>query len=448
MKLKDVLALPQSKDSIELLKIFLNNPLSYHDYMAAFLHYIGILFHIQAFDILIIDTEVVISKFDLPQYDDFMDQAYQFYIDALLIKENFEKAKTYINKRKEKLTYIDKHKVFLQEYEYILKLNLDVYTYLESILDIPMPDETYRFFTSKYIHMLLAEQKFSEAYRVVEKIEEKLNTIDLDLKLSVLSGLKAFEQMLTILLPLQKQMTPMVLYYFMVCYVGLKNYQKAINLEVEYEALMEVENPYQLMFYDILLSMYKTLKNSISIKEYEQRIKNYHTSLKKKQKTIESKKQTTIEVDTVKQPLNVSMPKSLETYEKMTTFLQKMTTLDLTEPFRDILRHIGMISQRLTSFQTLVFYMKHEKTLYFFKKDRLYDKKLKPNQLEHTMIAYIDEKRLQGHMDIHQFEHKKDVVTELTYQGIHHMYGYVNDDLLMLSYYTEEGHAYASEDDI
>jgi EAL domain-containing protein (putative c-di-GMP-specific phosphodiesterase class I)/tetratricopeptide (TPR) repeat protein len=448
MKLKDVLALPQSKDSIELLKIFLNNPLSYHDYMAAFLHYTGILFHIQSFDVLIIDTEVVISKFDLPQYDVFMDQAYQFYIDALLIKEDFEKAKTYINKRKEKLTYIDKHKVFLQEYEYILKLNLDVYTYIESILDIPMPDETYRFFTSKYIHMLLEEQKFSEAYRVVEKIEEKLNTIDLDLKLSVLSGLKAFEQMLTILLPLQKQMTPMVLYYFMVCYVGLKSYQKAINLEVEYEALMEVENPYQLMFYDILLSMYKTLKNSISIKEYEQRIKNYHTSFKKKQKTIESKKQTSIEIDTVKQPLNVSVPKSLETYEKMTTFLQKMTTLDLTEPFRDILRHLGMISQRLTPFQTLVFYMRHEKTLYFFKKDRLYDKKLKPNQLEHTMIAYIDEMRLQGHMDIHQFEHKKDIVTELTYQGIHHMYGYVNDDLLMLSYYTEEDHAYASEDDI
>jgi EAL domain-containing protein (putative c-di-GMP-specific phosphodiesterase class I)/tetratricopeptide (TPR) repeat protein len=448
MKLKDVLALPKSKDSIELLKIFLNNPLSYHDYMAAFLHYIGILFHIEALDILIIDTEIVISKFDMPNYDLFMDQTYHIYIDALILKEDFEKAKTYINKRKEKLTYIDRHKVFLQEYAYITKLNLDVYAFIESILDMPMPDETYRFFTSHIIHILISEQKFTEAHVILLKMEEKLGQTDLELKLSVLSGLKEFDQMLTTLLPLQKNMTPMVLYYFMVSYVGLKSYQKAINLEVEYEQLMEIENPYQLSFYEILLSMYKTLKNTISIKEYEQRIKNYQASLKKKQKTIESKKQVTSETISVKEPLNVSVPKSLETYEKMTSFLQKMTTLDLTEPFRDILRHLGMISQRLTPFSTLVFYMKHEKTLYFFKKDRLYDKKLKPQQLEHTMINYVEEQRLEGHLDIHQFEHKKDVVTELTYQGLHHMYTYSNEDVLMFAYYVEEDKVYASEDDI
>lgn len=448
MKLKDVLALPKSKDSIELLKIFLNNPLSYHDYMAAFLHYMNILFHIQSFDVLIIDTEAVITKFDTPNFDLFMDQAYQLYIDTLILNDDFEKAQTYINKRKEKLTYIDKHKVFLQEFEYLTKLNLEVYAYIESILELPMPKETYRFFASKLIHKSIDERKFDEADVYLQKLEETLGDTDLELKLQILAGLNDYEKMLKIVLPLQKNMTPMILYYFVVCYIGLKMYQKAINLEVEYEYLMEEENPFKLLYFDTLLHLYKTLNNTLSIKEYEQKIKNCQTSLKKKQKTTDIKKQVSQEMSTQKDALNVFVPKTLETYEKMTSFLQKMTMIDLTEPFREILRHLGMISQRITPFQTLVFYMKHEKTLYFFKKDRLYDKKLKPHQLEHTTIDYILEQGVEGHLDVHQFEHKKDVVTELTYQGVHHMYGYFNEHIVMLSYYKELDQSYASEDDV
>ncbi len=47
--------------------------------------------------------------------------------------------------------------------------------------------------------------------------------------------------------------------------------QKVINLEVDYEVLMDEEHPYKMQYYELLLSFYERIQNALSIKIYQQK---------------------------------------------------------------------------------------------------------------------------------------------------------------------------------
>ena len=64
MRLKDVLALPKDVNSLPLLKSYLNQSLDYHDHMAAFLHYIDILYYVKSYEILIQESEGKLTIFN------------------------------------------------------------------------------------------------------------------------------------------------------------------------------------------------------------------------------------------------------------------------------------------------------------------------------------------------------------------------------------------------
>jgi EAL domain-containing protein (putative c-di-GMP-specific phosphodiesterase class I) len=449
MRLKDVLALPKSSDSIELLKTFLNQPLSYHDYMAAFLHYMSILFQIKAYDILIQESISVVKKYDTTQYDVSMDEVLHILINTLLEREAFDQVYLYIEKRKNKLPYQDKYKVFLQEYTYLTKLNKPTELFLKEIMELPMTDALSQFFISKIIEGLIDRKEFLEAQTQLNAFNHILKDDMISLKLPILLGLKSYSEILEILKPLMHHMTHEYLYYLLNAYIGLNSLQKAINLEVDNEALLELESPYQLLLYQTLLDMYKSMNNMMSIKIYEEKINKFKSLHKKKNKVLQELPSINQhQLPQYNQVIKSQNAPSIETFEKVIDFMQKVSSLDMTWPFREILRNMSMYLQLLSPIHTIVMYALHEKQLFIFKKDRLYDKKLKPVNLEHTMIDYIQHTMIEGYIDLHHFENKKDIVTDQLYQGVHHMYGYKNDFMIMMGYYHEAGEIYASEVDI
>lgn len=450
MRLKDVLALPKDVNSLPLLKNYLNQPLDYHDHMAAFLHYINILFDVNSYDVLTQEAKKVLQRYLNKEYDDSLDQLMSHLIDTYLELEQLSDAHTYIQERLKRLPVLKKHEVYKQMLIYKQKMRQEPMSWLVSIIDEDMPNHSFQILSETLLHLQIDNQLFDEALVLHEKMSEKLSNAYVLEHCQILDGLNRYDALIDLLKPiLDDYISPELVFYLIKAYIKTNQNQRAINLEVEHETLLEqASESIRLSYYQMMLKLYESIDNSLSVKVYKAQI-NKLLSKSKKQKqhtTIQSKKENKRSVHvTLESPRRAGHIEDIEKLHDWYTYLLDKTAVDSK---RDELRLDLIKLNQLTPFQTVVMYQTYDHQLLYFKKERLYDKKIKQNELDQTFLKEMLNDVREGFIEPHMYNHYKDIITMKPFLDVQQLYVYRSQDLIMMFYFNEFATQYAQYDDI
>lgn len=450
MRLKDVLALPKDVNSLQLLQTFLNQPLDYADHMAAFLHYIDILHDVKSYDLLLSESEQLIQRYKHQSYDDAIDRVLEVIIHVYLELNQPKDAKMYLDMREDKLPVLSKHRVYLQLLTYKKMMQAPVLEWLESIIYEDLPKETFIRLAEALLDAYIQAHMFDEALVVFELTDQVFPEAFIIKKCEVYEGLKQFQNIIDLIKPIvDKSPKPEYLFYLMKAYINTNQNQRAINLEVEYESVFEqTSHDFKFKFYTFMMDFYKRIDNSISVKLYQAHL-NRLQAKSKKQPLTKPESKPTLESKQVQVTLTKEVKKaSLESIEKLHTWFEKQLFSQEALQQRDNYRTQFILLNQLIPFDTLVMYEKHRHMLYFFKKERLYDKRLKKQELESSLLQFGIEKGLDGFIDPNVFANYKDVVTQQPYAEEKQLYVYQTDQVLIMYYFKQPASVYAEHDDL
>jgi EAL domain-containing protein (putative c-di-GMP-specific phosphodiesterase class I)/GGDEF domain-containing protein len=453
MRLKDVLALPKDVHSLSLLKSYLNQPLEYHDYMAAFLHYIDILYYIKSYDILIQETNRSLQRYLKPTYEEMTDAILKYVIDAYLELEQYQEVYQYIQMRQERLPVLKKHVMYTQVLMYKRALNQDVKTWIESIINEDMPKETYQLLSEALLQLYLEQKLFEDAKNLHQKMVDKTFKPYVLERCQINVGLKAYDDTIDMLKEhIQKHPEPIYIYYLIDAYIQTNHIQKAINLEVEYEYIMEqADIDVQLKYYQLMLQVYESLGNNISINVYKANLNRLQAKQKRDQKKASLNNEPTVSTQQPVVQVTLESQKKQgvhENIEKIHDWFSFQTHKTYVQSYRDTLRADCIKLNDMIDFHTMVMYQKHDYTLYHFKKERLYDKKLKQSDIEKTFLAHAIQEQYDGFIEPHMYIHDQDVLTQKPYIDTKQIYVYQNDFLVIMFYFENEPTLYQSHDDV
>lgn len=444
MTLKEILQLPKDAQSLSILKTYLNQPLDYHDHLAAFSHYIKVLYALKSFRVLMEETELFFDRFLTLDFNETMDHMMHVYIESALETEQFDKASKMIQSRKTRLPLLKHYVIFEQEYQYLKNIGSETSQWVKDQLQDHVP-HTYAFIMKRaLIDIYIKEHHEEQALEVIHHLEEEYHQHIFHIHIQLLDTLKKYNEIIELYKTKYRQdYIQQDIYYLVKAYMHLGEEQKVINLEVDYEVLMDAEHPYKMQYYELLLSFYERIQNALSIKIYQQKLK----ALKSQEKVVKLppiKQEQKVQVELVQPAKN----QSVQIIERMHKVIASFLNLHNNLSFRDELRLKLSLLNEVCSFETFVMYIPTSRMLYFFKKERLYDKKVKPEQLEQTFLKSLLQSKKEGVIEAPLFEEFKDVLTSKQYANISHIYAYHMNDASLLFYYEQKMQRYAEDDDV
>src|SRR3989339_745856 len=109
MRLADVLKLPKQPHSLSIIKDFLEQPLSHTDYQAAFNHYFEIAYELELYDLIFTEGKKVYQEIELQAETPYLEKILKHMIHSAIQINRLDKAKTYIEIRKQKLTILKQY---------------------------------------------------------------------------------------------------------------------------------------------------------------------------------------------------------------------------------------------------------------------------------------------------------------------------------------------------
>ena len=444
MTLKEVLQLPKDVNSLQLIKTYLNQPLDYHDQIAAFSHYTSILFHLFSYDVLIKEVDLFFDRYLTADYDERFDHMMGLYIDAAQALDRFQDVKKMLEQRKKRLPLLKQYLTFEQEYKYVEALNqLTSRWVLEQFQD-HIPNHVQTKINAVLLNTYIQEKEYQRAYELIQSFSKEEKKASFNTYIILLDALKLYDAILMEYKEKSDQTyTHFDIFYLSKTYIALGEEQKVINLEVDHEVLMDQIHPFKFEYYEMLLRFYEHIQNALSVKIYQQKLK----ALKTQEKTSKIETQANdqkVNIELVNQPKT----QSIKTLERIQLVMKDMFSIHHDLSYRDAIRLKSILLNRICQFETYVIYKPSSRTLYFYKKERLYDKKIKPEQLEHTFLKHIMHQKRDGFIEHPLFEGYQDILTQKKYENITHMYVYRVEGMVMMFYYAKPIETYAEDDDI
>ena len=446
MTLKEILQLPKDVNSLQLIKTYLNQPLDYHDQIAAFSHYCGILFELYSYEVLLNEIHSFFQRFLTSEYHEIVDKIMTIYIDAAFELHRYPEAKKMIDERKSRLPLLKQYLLFNQERQYLETMNQLQSDWIQSQLQDHIPTSIQLVIKDALIQAFIKEKKFEEALTFMHTLTKEEQTHVQKSFVICFDALEQFSEVVLLYKDVQQlKLTPFDVYYLVKAYIALGEDQKVINLEVDYESLMDQPNDYKMDYFTMLLHFYERIQNALSVKIYQQKIKAIKTQEKQVNKELDK--------DQTKQNVNIELiqqPKTLtiETIERIHLVVQEIFKMHDKLSMRDDLRLKSILLNRICDFDTYLIYRPSIRTLYFYKKERFYDKKIKPEQLEGTFLKKILQNDKDGFIERLHFEGFQDILTQKNYIDLTHMYVYRYDDMIIMFYYQKDIKHYGEDDDV
>lgn len=444
MTLKEVLQLPKDVHSLALIKTYLNQPLDYHDQFAAFSHYISILYALFSYDVLLEEISQFFERYLTDDYQEAIDLLMVKYIDSALVLQRFNDVKKMLNERKKRLPQLKQFLAFEQECSYLLSLNQLNSEWVLLQLQEHIPSHIQFKIKQALLDVYLIEKKFNLGLELIQTFSKDEKKVVFQTNIIMLDALEIYDH---ILLEYKNKddetYNHFDIYYLTKTYIALGEEQKVINLEVDHELMMDEAQAYKIDYYEMLLHFYQNIQNALSVKIYQQKLK----SLKNQEKTIKSeplKKEQKVSIELVHQPKT----QSIQTLERIHQVMQELFSMHNDLAFRDALRLKSILLNRVCAFDTYVIYKPSSRNLYFYKKERLYDKKIKPEQLEHTFLKYMLKHQKDGFIERLFFEGYQDILTQKKYVETTHMYLYRHADMIIMFYYQAPMNTYAEDEDV
>jgi GGDEF domain-containing protein len=444
MTLKEVLQLPKDVHSLQLIKTYLNQPLDYHDQIAAFSHYTSILFHLFSYDVLIKEVAIFLDRYLTSDYDERIDSIMAIYIDSAQALQRYQDVKKMIEERKKRLPLLKQYLTFEQEYKYLEILNQLSSTWVLDQLQDHIPQYIQIKMKTALLETYITEGQYQLALEHIQTFTKEEKKASFETYILILDALQLLE---TILLEYKERndqtYTHFDVYYLVKTYIALGEDQKVINLEVDHEAFMDQVHPYKMKYYDLLLHFYERIQNALSVKIYQQKLKTLKNQEKISKVETQSKDQK-VNIELISQPKT----KSIQTLERVQQVMKDLFSMHHDLSYRDDLRLKSILLNRLSHFDTYVIYKASSRTLYFYKKERFYDKKIKPEQLEHTFLKHMMHLEKDGFIERPFFEGYQDILTQKKYENLTHMYVYRFEDMILMFYFEKPIEIYAEDDDV
>lgn len=342
MRLKDVLALPKDVNSLPLLKSYLNQSLDYHDHMAAFLHYIDILYYVKSYEILIQESEQALQRYLKSDYDEMLDQLMNMMIDAFLELEKYQHVDKYIQLRLERLPVLKKHHVYKQMVKYKTAVNQQPVIWLQSVIEEDMPNDTFKVLSELLLNAYIKQKDFEMAFHLHQYMVSKLTSPYMIELCQIYDGLNKYNEIIHALKPMMKSnVLPEYVFYLIKAYIQSQQLQRAINLEVEYETLFEqADESIRVKYYNMMLALYEDMGNNISINVYKVHLNKIQSKQRKQQKQTQSE---TTPQSKQKRPVQVTLETNSKTssivdVEKMHDWLSYQLEKTNVVSYRDSLR--------------------------------------------------------------------------------------------------------------
>ncbi|MBU1141545.1 MAG: GGDEF domain-containing protein [Firmicutes bacterium] len=443
MRLSDVMKLPKQPHSLSIIKDFLEQPLSHLDYQAAFSHYFEIAIELELFNMVFEEGEKVLKEISVQTDSPYYEKILKHLIKASIQLEQFEKARVYIDQRRQLLPILKQYLVNLDEIDYKKALDLPYLEDLKKVFKDIIPDP---------VKIYCLEEMFI-IYKNDHQYEMALNSLyelygfDLESKyfieeLKLLVNLKKYDDVILKSLNTlrEKKDNPEVVLALLEVYVDKEDYHKASTLEAEYEELIDKQDEvYKKKAYDFIITLYHKMDNKPSLNLYQKKLKSIQRVLDKKVKPVEEIKPEVVMIEKV-ETKTISHSNILRHLEISHDLIQFSHLIDDKLMLRDYLRVFFMHVDSFVNTKEYIIYLKGESpNLFHYKKERLFDKTIVDGLAEETVIDHVFNTGEEVFEEAQTMRWLKNIITQKDYEeDVNFIYTYPLGDLGVFAVYMDE----------
>ena len=405
MKLKDILKLEKNEYSLNEIRNFLSQPLALSDYQIAFIYMLNMLNHLGFYKLTISDGEELISRMNQQKDSLNYEAALKEMVDASIALEDFDRAIEYILKRKESLPIIRQYLSIMDEIKLKKARGLPYTEEIRSALSDALPTSVRLELLSDLLLVKMKENDIEESLGIIDQIFELddrapffKERYELLCEKGEYDRVKELaEEFINV-----DEQKAISFVYLLKMYITSSDFHKAIILETDYEDFIENQNDeIRLMAYELLLEMYESINNKLSIENYKKKLSKIQ---RKKKIDIIEKIEQTQEENTLEKPQQVIIEpivkKDKRTFSEIAVQLEKVNDLliyshqlNANLPLRDFFRTFFIYLETKVSFKEIVVYVNDENHNFFhYKQERLFDKRVIPGLLENTVIEHVKDK--------------------------------------------------------
>ncbi len=435
MRLSDVVNLPIEPASLEQIKGYLDQTRTHTEYQAAYARYFDIALELDLFQLVFDEGELVLKDIIHQSQTAYQEQILGSMITAGLALEKHDQVKALIEMRQQTLPVLKSYLATLDLIRYKKSLNLPVLEDLMKVLDDQIPESIRIDCLSEMAALYQADHQYDMALNCIHELHQfDLEEVFLKEELHLLDLLKRYKDVKKIALETLRKKTfvSYAVNALLSVYLKEEDFQKAQNLDADYEVLMEqADEADRKRFYQLMIDLYEKLGNKLSLELYQKKLKSLVKAVDRKQKN---------KTDHPEKPVLVIAPPERKAFRRahlaehfeLANALMTFERTLLERPlFRDYLRDLFMFVAKRIEMHDVVLYLKEASPNFFnYKKERLYDKTVVPEWIEGTVI----EKVLEAKDDIFEYaqtiRYKKDVITQKDYA----------DDIRFIYAYHLQGH--------
>lgn len=447
MKLKDIFSLPKNSDSLKIIKDFLGQNLNYKDNIEVFLLYSKILLDNYAYDVLIKESKELLKRYENYDYDLFLDEVYENIVEAEIKKENFNEAQIHLNYRKKNLPILKRYRHYYQSLILKIKLQQPYEEWLEKCLIEDMPIEIFEKLSIILLEKYINDSNYTSALEIYKKLEIYSPEKHEIFAYKIYDGLKDYNTLIQRIEKLKSISNNYdAIFYLAKSYIKMQNFQKAINVEVENESFIsECNKASRLKFYKLMIDMYTILKNNLSINMYEKLIKK----LDVKDIKVEEKKQKKLEEKKPNKEIILESSKknaSILTIEKIIRMFEGHSDIK-SNSFREELRLLCKSINYISKFKTMLIYERYDNNLYYFRNDRLFDKHIKKQDIEGSLLNEVSKNSIEGFIEFDFFKKYNEIVSSKIFENINSVYSYLNDNIIIMYYFENKDKYFLEHED-
>ncbi len=443
MRLAEILRLPKEPESLNRIQEYLKQPLSEHDYQAAFNFMLEVAYDLELYDYVILQGEELLKEISDHGKSEYEEKILKHVIHASIKVDQYEKAKHYIEIRKQILPVLKEYLGILDEIEYKKAMQLPYLDDLLKVLKDIIPDQVKIFCLKELFEIYKNDHQYEMALNSLYQLYDyDLRSIYIEEEIKLLLSLKRYDDVMKLSLEIlhhQKDHLEALLALVEV-YIQKEDYHKASILEAENEELIDQSTDIiKKRAYELFVLLYQKLDNKLSLDLYQKKLKSLNRVLDKKSKIEEEKKP---EVVIIQKTESKEKPKKhliryFEIAEDLVTYSH---LIDEKLALREYLRIFFMhLDQSIKTKEYALYLYDENPNFYHYKKERLYDKHLLKPQLEETII----EKIMTDGQDV--FSHpkhimyQKNIITQKPYdEDILFIYAFPLKDLGVFIIHLEE----------
>ena len=434
MRLVDILKLPKQPNSLGIIKEFLTQPLSNHDVQAAFTFYLEIASSLGLNDLVFTEGEKFLKDLQFQQESEFEEKILKFVIHASIEIEAFDKARLYIEKRKQILPVLKQYLGVLDEIKYKKAMQLPYLDELLKVLSDIIPDQTRIYCLEEVFQIYKKNNEYEMALKSLYSLYDyDLQSTYIHDELDLLAQLKRYEDVLKIALEqLRKHPDDLLTMLSLIeVYIERDDLIKASSLEAENEeAFDKASDEIKKRAYQLFILLYQKLDNKLSLDLYQKKQKALIKSLDKKTKSIEEQKPEVviIEKPEIKTVTHHELLKKFEIAQELIIFSH---LIDEKLLLRDYLRIFFMhVDKEIETKEHIIYLNNETPNLFHYKKERLYDKSILSHQLEHSIFNDILKFDQEIFDKPKHFKSTINIITQKDYdESVKYVYGFPIGDI-------------------